>query len=427
MNDDLDDETITPDEGFDEFSKKSGGGIADVIKTNPAAKVGVVLVAVAAIIGVVMMFGEEAPQTQSSALPTASDVNSTPGAQEASPAYVAAVEAQNEQNLEDALKKGESTIPVPIDTPSTRLDLPEQEEKSEDPLHRWRQLQEERVERDMRDQEAVEAVTVLDSQQQADAVQKMAEKMSAQMGSILSKNVEERAFNYVGLIKKEGTPGAGGAAGGTGAGAGSGAGSGGNNVNPEFDEEAEEKDIIISSGDIEYAQTLIEANSDVKGPVLAQLLTGPLNGSRIIGTFSVAEDDYLVLNFSTAVVNGKDVAISAIALDPDTTLAGMATDVDHRYFRRIFLPAAAAFISGFASAVAETGRTDVVVEGGTATTETEEADDEQRVATGVEEAADEVREILDEMGDVETLVIIKSGTPIGVLFTAPVFDEETDI
>lgn len=420
MNDDLEDDVVGADEGFDEFSKKSG--VAEKIRANPAAKVGVVLVGLAVIVGVVMMFGEAEPPPAPSALPTGSDVTSAPGAQEASPAYREAVEMQNEQVLEDAIRTGQSAIPVPTESPVDRLEMPEEEVKSEDPLHRWRQMQEERVERNLREQEAVEAVTVLDSQQQADAVKAMADKMSEQMQSILSKNVEERTFNYVGLLKQQSGQPAPGAAGSAGA-------PGGRSGPGDFNDVEEEQKVIIPTGDIEYAQTLIEANSEIEGPVLAQLLTGPLKGSRLIGTFTVADDRYLVVTFKTAVVDGKDYNIDAIALDPDTTLAGVVTDVDNRYFRRIFLPAAAAFVTGFATAVSETGRTDVVVSGGASgavTTETEEADDEQRVATGIKEASTEISTILKDMGDVDPIVKIKAGTPIGVLFTSAVL-EKNDI
>lgn len=426
MNDDLDDSVASESEGFDEFSKKSG--FADKIKGSPAAKVGVVLFAVAMIIGVMMTFGDAEKEVDPSSLPQGSDVTSAPGATEASPAYIEAVEEQNQKTLEDAIKKGDSAIPVPTESQETRLDMPEQEEKTEDPLHRWRQLQEERVERDLQEQEAVEAVTVLDSQQQADALKQMAESMSEQIQAVLSKTVEQRQFSYVGLIKqKESTSGVtAGAAPQSGQPGAASPSSASSKVKGEGGDD-EEREMIIESGEIEYAQTLIEANSDIQGPVLAQMLTGPLKGSRLIGTFSVAEEDYLIVTFTTAVLNGKEYSITATALDPDTSLGGMATDVDHRYFRRIVMPAAAAFVKGFATAVSETGRTDVIVsggDGGTVTSETEEADDEQRVATGLKEASTEISDIIKDFGDVETLVVIKAGTPMGVLFTSAVYSEE---
>lgn len=425
MNDDLEEDVVSSDEGFDDFSKKSK---ERGFVSTPTAKVGIVLAVIAGLVGIVMMFGEEAEEVKPSALPGGSEVTSIPGAQEATPAYREAVEEQNEENLERALQTGESAIPVPVDAPEDRLQAPVEEEQTEDPLSRWRALQEERVEREIREQETVEAVTVLDSEKQGEAVRQLSETMTAQMQSILQKNDEQKIFHYIGLVKKQATGAAqaGGVPGGAVPPGGQPPGGNGN-----FQEDAE-KEVIIPTGEIEYAQLLLEANSEIKGPVMGILMTGPLKGSKIIGSFSVADDKYLVLNFEKVVVDGKDVSISGIGLDPNTSLAGMATDVDNRYFRRIVLPAAAAFITGFADAIAETGRTDVIVPGGSNTSdeilvETEEADDEERVATGVKEAATEVSEILDDMADVDPIVKIEAGTPLGILFTAPVYEEETDI
>lgn len=415
MNDDLDEEIIGSEQGFDEFVQKSSLG--DMVRSNPMAKVGIILGAVAVVVAIAVYFGSKEQATMPSAVQEGSDVNSPPATDDATPAYVAAVNQKNEENLETAIKEGGSTLPVPVESNETRLNVPVQEEEAEDPLHRWRRLQEETVARDLQSREAVEAVTVLDSEQQGEALKALAESMSAQMESILGSNDAERRFEYKGLVKytekKDGADAAAKDAAGGGAGG------------DAFAEDAE-RDIIIPAGEIEYAQTLLEANSDVPGPVLVTLLSGKLKGSRLIGTFSV-QDDYLTLSFSRIVVDGVDFSINAIAIDPETSLPGMATDVDHRYFRRIVLPAAAAFVEGFASAVAESGRTDVTVTGETVTEETQAASSDQKVATGVEEAGQEVRSILDKMGDVKTLVKIKAGTPIGILFTEAVEKPEEKI
>ena len=47
--------------------------------------------------------------------------------------------------------------------------------------------------------------------------------------------------------------------------------------------------------------------------------------------------DYLVLQFTLVNFKGKDYPITAVALDPDTTLGGMATEVNQRYFTRVVL------------------------------------------------------------------------------------------
>jgi len=425
MNDDLDEEIIGSDEGFDEFVQKNTLG--DVWRNNPLVKVGIVIVAAATIFGVIVFFGSDAEEGPISMVAPGSSVSAPPGTEAASPAYVAAVEASNEADLERALQEGESTLPVPVETPSERLQLPQEEVAEEDPLHRWRKLQEERVVRDTREREEVEPVTVLNSEQQNEAMQRLVESMSRQMESVLSRRTEKKTFSYVSTISGDAFDGAGAG------GAAGGAANGDDDLGEEIDED-DTGEMVIPAGEIEYAQLLIEANSDVPGPVMALLVSGPLKGSRVLGTFSVQNDKYLTVTFDSVIVDGESVDISAIALDPDTTLPGMATEVDNRYFQRVLLPAAAAFVEGFADALSESGSTTITIDTGGSASATETADktDKQEVATGVEEAAEEVRDIIDDMADdIEVLVKIHAGTPMGILFTEPVvldsssgFDDE---
>lgn len=419
MNDDLDEEIIGSEEGFDEFVQKSSPG--DILRSSPVAKIGVIVGAIGVIFGAMYMFGQKPEEVKDSMLSMGSDVSAPPGTVEASPAYVAAVEEKNEEDLDKALRTGDSTIPVPVEAPTDRLQLPEEQTETEDPLHRWRRMQEERVLRNAEQEEDVEPVTVLDSEQQNEAMKQMAESMSKQMQGILGTRNERLKFSYLSLVSDRSD---GGAAATDASGDPSGDG--------EFDGEVEEEEpvVIIPAGEIEYGQLVIEANSDVPGPVLALMVSGPLKGSKLIGSFTV-QNDYLTLTFSTLVYNGQDIDIDAIALDPETTLAGMATEVDHRYLQRILLPAAAAFVEGFADAIAQTDTASITIDtsgGGTTTTaEEQDLDTEEEVALGVKEAGEEVREIVDEMAeDVEVLVKIHAGTPIGILFTSAVTEEADD-
>ena len=419
MNDDLDEEIIGSEEGFDEFVQKSSPG--DALRNSAAAKIGVVVVGLVVVVGAMWFFCQKEPETPDSMLPLASEVSSPPGAAEASPAYVAAVEEKNEEELDKALRTGGSTIPVPVESPTDRLQLPEEQSESEDPLHRWRRMQEERVIRSAEQDDEVEPVTVLDSEQQNEAMKKMAEAMSKQMQSILGTRTQRINFTYMSLVDSSS------------GGAGGGAAASGPGQDGEFDGEVEEEEpaVIIPAGEIEYGQLIIEANSDVPGPVLALLVSGPLKGAKLIGTFTV-QNDYLTLRFDTLVYEGQDIGISAIALDPETTLPGMATEVDHRYLQRILLPAAAAFVEGFSEAIAQTDATSITIDtGGSGTTTTATDQDlgtKEEVALGVKEAGEEVRDIIDEMADdVQVLVKIHAGTPIGVLFTAAVTEDAEDI
>lgn len=425
MNDDLDEEIIGSEDGFDEFANK--GGLGDTIRQSPVAKIGIVIGAIAMIGFVAVMFSGSEEEETISMMPSGSKVTSAPGTdEEVAPAYVEAVEQQNEANLDEAIATGGSAIPVPIETPDTRLEVPEIEEETEDPLHRWRLLQEERVERQMQSREAdPEPVTVLDAEQQSEAITALAESMTQQMESVLTRTNQVKTFSVKTLIDydEEGQTGAGGSGGGA-----TGGGAGGDSAASSF-EEVEEVEVVIPAGKIVYGQMLLEANSDVPFTVLAEMVSGPLKGWKLLGEFSVLDDvELLGITFTMAVnEDGKQYDIEAVMLDPDTGLAGLRTDIDHRYIKRIVFPAAAEFISGYASAVADSGRTSVTVNGETVTTAEEATTDEQEVATGIEEAADEISTVLDEIGDVEVKIVIEAGTPIGVFFTENVEEEETDI
>lgn len=427
MNDDLDDDIMADEDGFDEFSQS--GGLGDTLRQNPMAKVGVVVAGVAALAGALLLFGGDSQETAQSTMIPPSEVVSTPGSdEEVDPVYIEAVERENQEDLERAQRESGSTIPVPTGSPETRLEVPEVEAEADDPLHRWRALQEERISRDLADEAVdVEPVTVLDAEQQNEAIQALAESMLEQMRAVLTENSSEKTFTTKTLISYSS---------GNGNGSGNSSGGGGNGGNgnggqdsdnmADFDFE-EEEEVIIPAGKVVYGQTLLEVNSDVPTTVLAQMVSGPLKGWKLLGTFSVLEDIGLIgIEFETAVNEEGDMHnISAILLDPDTTLAGQRTSINRRYLRRVVYPAAAAFIEGFADAIAETDE-DVTVVDGAAVQTTEESDTEDAIAEGIREAASGVTDIINQQAQVPVRIIIAAGTPIGVFFIENVIEENPD-
>jgi intracellular multiplication protein IcmE len=422
MSNDLDNDDLN-DAGFDDFDNEKANSkyLGALVQSNPLIKIGIVFAAFALVFAVILLFGgsEETKPPEKSSLSDASEITSIPGSENASPAYLEAIEDVNQQNEERALNEGGSSIPIPVEPPVGRIEQEVASEEQEDPLQKWRRLQEERLKREIDNRELIVTDVGPQDNGQSEAISQMAEIMSAQMQSLLgredgsalkSQNItpadyierkEEERLNKL-LAQQEAALGS----------------------DADGDGVVEEGEIpeivILPAGKIEYAQMITEANSDIPGPVLAEIASGPLAGSRIIGSFTV-ENDLMALTFNTVVIDDVAYTIDAIALDPATTLPALATEVDHRYLRRVFIPAAAAFVEGFASAIAESGRTDVTIQGETVASETEEADSDQKVATGVEEAGSELSTIISEMNDdVETLVIVASGTPMGLLFLAPV-------
>ena len=424
MSDDLDNDDINLDESsFDDFGSKEST-LGDLWRNNPLIKIAVVGAAVIAIFGTIMLFGDKEGAVDQSYVPAGSEIKAAPGTEKSSPAYIAAIEEENESRIEDAFREGGSAFPTPIDPPVGRLQVPDEERETEDPLQRWRQLQEKRVQMEIQNTENLDLNIMPDNSGQSEAIQALADVMSEQMQAILesqseisiqSKQITDPEFREKAAEKAlqkaaEGNMG--------------------NNGGNDFFEDEELENfgtVLLPAAEIAYAQLLTEANSDIPGPIIAQIASGPLSGNRVIGSFSV-EKDLLVLNFETIIVNGESIAINAIALDPTTTLPGMATEVNHRYLQRIVLPMAAAFVEGAASAIAESGTTTITIDSGAAVESEADADSDQEIATGVQEAGEELREILDEMsGDIEILVRIDAGTPIGILFLEPVIEGKEEI
>jgi intracellular multiplication protein IcmE len=74
-------------------------------------------------------------------------------------------------------------LPTPIDPPVGRLTVTENEAPEEDPLQRWRKLQEERLQREMLRSQTVAPDADADAAR-GEAIQALAEAMATQMQSI---------------------------------------------------------------------------------------------------------------------------------------------------------------------------------------------------------------------------------------------------
>lgn len=411
-NDDNDDD-LSLDDSFDEFEKKENT-LGALWRDNPLVKIGVIVAAAIAIFTLILFFSGNDPVQTESMVSAAPDITSTPGTDQASPAYVQAVEEQNEKTAEDAIAQGTSALPVPITPPVGTLDTPGNQAPEEDPLQRWRRLQEERLKREIQQSEVVPENEVVDTGR-AEAISQLSGLMAQQMSSILENYQKPPLLmtqrltdpNYLELLQAEAEAAA----------AAANQNGQGNQVPPE---------VLLPAGEILYAQLLTEANSDVPGPILGEIMSGPLKGYRVLGSFEVQEE-LLTLNFNQIVIDEEVFPINAIALDPATTLAGLATDVDHHYLKRIVLPMAAAFVTGLANAISESGTTTVTISsqtGQTNSTDTGDTTDEQEVASGIDEAGQKLGEIIDEIAeDTETTVIVAAGTAFGLLFIEPVVKE----
>ncbi len=423
VNDDFDQGPDTDlDTDFGEFDQDGGkGSFSDLVKRNPAVKIGLIVAGLLVIIGAITLFGGTSAKPPASTVAEGSDVKEIPGTKELSPEMKEVMDEHNQQMIDQAVKTGTSVIPQPIEPPKEHLPFPTDETQTEDPLLRWRQMQEERLKSQQTEQANASKQKADPAEAQAAAA--MVTSLSTQMNQILSgKKIDPlksmQVTNVQELLAKQAAQQA--AKQQTTLAAQQQAG-----IDPKTGLPVVPPKILLPAGAIEYSQLLIEANSDVNGPIVALIVSGPFAGSRVLGTFT-AQEEFLVMHFTTLVnKKGISIPVDAYALDPDTTLTGLATDVDHRYWQRIVLPAAAEFVSGLGEAYADKEGNQTVVTGDVVVQTDPPLDVKQQVAKGVQKAAERVSDVLDKEGDkTQPQIRVRAGTPMGILFMSPITDQD---
>lgn len=177
------------------------------------------------------------------------------------------------------------------------------------------------------------------------------------------------------------------------------------------------------AGTILYARLVGRVNSDVPGPVIAEILQGPFAGARLLGGFDMTEEG-VVITFKTMTVafsvdgeaRSEVVPIDAVAVDTTHLGVAMATDIDRHMFQKIAFGFATSFLSGLGQAVAQSGSTTTTsVVGSTTTNPVLDAKDKLLVASGA--AAQTTGQILqNQYGNRKTTITVEADTPFGLLF-----------
>lgn len=440
MTDNENDFDLDNQDDFESDIPPQGASLKDAWDNNPLIKIGAVILVVAVLVGAYMIFfsAEEEANVSSVGAGGATAVKVNVGDGKIDDAYKDALEARNEQEKQRAESQGVSAMPVPIGKgEEDAISLPELPTvDDEDPLQQWRkQLDATTVAQDnsiptQMDLPPEAPMVAMQRPQAPTPAAKMdpeaAKRLSEQMRVIIASQLPGNAKTMIATsvpseyvvmqeeLKKAGSRGgAGGAAGGV------------YGSDDPGGVDLAEKEVIIPAGNIAYGQLLNALNSDVPGPVLVHVLSGPFTGGRALGQFQMS-DEYLILTFKAIVKDGVYYDIDGIAMDENTTLTGLRSDVDRHYFTRVILPAAASFISGYASAVAETGTTTTTTSGGGVVENDPEPDTEEELYKGLEEAADSVSDVLDENADRPITVKLAKGTTMGILFMKPVTTEDAN-
>jgi len=413
MTDNFDnDDFIEPEIGMpEEGDPKSGAAknLSEAWKNRPLFKFMVLIIAVFAVgLAAVKFFGDDKSDLPVARLGTPPKLKEAPGGS-ASPYMRQQTELANTERAKQAMASGGSAIPTPVGQTADISGF-DSASKKDDPLKELR-AETEQLRKQVRQQQK----QITRTQQKEKFDDSLASAMQSQLQQLMSSwspptikkvSVSEGSSNPMSYMPSGGQ-------GSDGGGAQSGA---------QKSETTAAASVLVRAGTVSYAQLLTEANSDVPGPVLIQIVSGPLAGARAIGSFQVAEgyEKYLVLKFNLANKKGKDYSINAIALDPDTTLGGMATEVDERYFARVILPAASAFLSGLGQALSQGGSS--ITTSGTTTISTQAGNGmKEGLYSGLGKSAETMSQFFQQQANVtKPLIRVAAGTPMGLFFVTSV-------
>lgn len=182
---------------------------------------------------------------------------------------------------------------------------------------------------------------------------------------------------------------------------------------------------IIASPHKAYAEMSITATTDAPVDIAANLLSGPLSGATVYGTFSKGQDA-LIIRFDRAWVDGKTYKISAIAVDPESDTPAVATEVDNHVLERVIYPAAAALFDKIGN-LASQPQVQVQIGNTTTVTQQQPLTIRQLAAAGIGGAAGAVTGILNaDAGRIQQTITYAAHQPIGIMLMKTVYEGDEE-
>ena len=194
-----------------------------------------------------------------------------------------------------------------------------------------------------------------------------------------------------------------------------------------------EGELLIQADDILTAVILTPIDTYTTQFVLAEIVGGDFNGAQLRGNVvpmtASGDVEDVGVRFTSMSLDGRFYPINAIALNENTATDAMDGNVDRRVFSRYVMPIFSASLSGVAKyftargTVGESllrggGYDDVVVE-------RRQADREDAKNQAIGEMADKTVQLAQDSIDREAArpqrITMAAGTPIGLIFNAPVF------
>jgi intracellular multiplication protein IcmE len=140
---------------------------------------------------------------------------------------------------------------------------------------------------------------------------------------------------------------------------------GGGKASATQNQQAQEEGDIYKAGTILFAVLDTGINSDETSPIMATIVQGDLQGSKVLGTFTRINKK-VVLQFTVLNVPklNKSIAVNGVAIDPNTARTAMASHVDSHYMLRYGTLFASSFVSGIGQAIQTSGSSSTTSDSG---------------------------------------------------------------
>jgi hypothetical protein len=171
---------------------------------------------------------------------------------------------------------------------------------------------------------------------------------------------------------------------------------------------------IIRAGRQYVARATIAVNSDVGGPIMVEMVDGPLRKHRLIGKFT-RKEDWLRTEFTDLVGIKDPKKINAIGLDMDTALNAVGGEVDYHTFYRYGWWGLGATLSAIGKAAQSSSDTTTVYVGDSVVQNTaKDTSRELKIAAG--DLGQSIGEIMKSRINREPTVSLKVNDLVGIVF-----------
>ncbi|EKD76892.1 MAG: hypothetical protein ACD_42C00543G0001, partial [uncultured bacterium] len=174
---------------------------------------------------------------------------------------------------------------------------------------------------------------------------------------------------------------------------------------------------VIKAGTVLFAVIDTSINSDENTPIMARIVTGELNGSKLLGSFSRRHKRLLItFNLLNDPRYEKSISLSAVAIDPDTARTAISGQVNNHYLLRYGTLFASAFLEGVATGIQNQGVTsNCLVAGFGCTVQQTALTSRQQVLVGLGKVGSAYAQNMGQNFNRAPTIRIPGGTGIGVL------------